>query len=298
MRGKITLLIALLMLSATLVAAEPRLSNLDVHTTTTSYGDILHVSYTLSDTRPLGRITTHTYLPGAIDHKTIETSAHTYRYQDSFLLPRGYTGERAGFVRIETLHNPTIQQNFLVNPTGMSATPPSITDIPPRQAQLPQDVREAVQGQSLAIVISPEVPNVAQGEWIYWPITLINNENTPVTVQLGVRDVRSWGTYRIDPQPTVTVPANGEYQTYMYIAIDQDAWTGLRSFWITAEHGGVYQEREVALAVLKPAERKVGIPWWVWGGLLLLIILALLITIIVLLSRNNKEEEDEIITYY
>ena len=299
MRGKITLLLMLLVIAATAVVAEPRVSNLDVHTTQSSYGDILHVSYTISDDRPLGRIVTHTYLPGAVDHKTVETTAYRYHYQDAFLLPRGYSGERAGFVRIETLHNPTIQRNFVVNPTGQAALPPSTTTTPPRQSELPQDVRTALQGQPLAIVISPEVPNVAQGEWVYWPITLINNQDTPVTVTLGVDGVRSWGTYRLDPQPTVTVPANGEYQAFMYIAIDEDAWTGLRSFWITAEYNGIYQEREVALAVLKPAEQKSAIPWWVWGGLLFLIILALLITVIVLLARrNNQEEEDDFVTYY
>lgn len=300
MRGKITLFIALLVLSATIVVAEPRLSNLDVQTMPTTYGDVLYISYTLSDDRSLGKITTHTYLPGAIDHKTIETSASTYHYQDSFLLPQGYSGERAGFLRIETIHNPTIHRNFLVNPQGTTATSQFPTTTPPRQAQLPQAVRDAAQGQALAIVVSPEVPNVAQGEWIYWPITIINNQDRPVTVTLGVNNIRDWGTYRLDPQPTVTIGPGEAQESFMYIAIDENAWTGLRSFWIIAEYDGVYQEREVALAVLKPAEDRASIPWWVWGGLLLLVILAVLITIIAVIARknNNSEEEDDFITYY
>lgn len=299
MRGNITLLLALFLLSTALVAAEPKLSNLDVRTTQSNIGDILHVSYTLTDDRPLGRIITHTYLPRAIDHKTVETTARTYHYQDSFLLPPGYGGEQYGFVRIKTTHNPTIQRNFVVNPSGHAQAPQMPTTTPPRQAELPQDVRQALQGQPLAIVISPEVPNVAQGDWVYWPITLINNQDRPVTVQLGVQGIRDWGTYRIDPEPTITVPARGEYQSFMYISIDHDAWTGLRSFWITAEYDGIYQEREVALAVLRPAEQKTTIPWWVWGGLIGLLILALLITIIVLIARrNDQEEEDDFVTYY
>lgn len=292
MRGKITLLLMLLVLATAMVTAEPRVSNLDVRTTQSSYGDVLHVSYTISDDRPLGRISTHTYLPNAIDHITVETAAHMYRYQESFLLPANAQGQETGFVRITPQHHRAIQQNFVVNFEGIvePTTPPR-----PAQPPMPEFRPEA----PLNIVISPEVPNVAQGEWVYWPITLYNSHNEPITVTLGVDGVRSWGTYRIDPQPTITVPAHGQAEAFMYIAIDHDAWTGLRWFSITAHYHGIMQERDVSLAVLRPAERTSTVPWWAWGVIALLILLAVLITLIVLLARRkDREDEDDFVTYY
>ena len=143
-----------------------------------------------------------------------------------------------------------------------------------------------------------------QGDSVYYRTRVVNTQNTQQLVTVGLSDVGSWATYRVDPSPTVLLGPQETYEAYIYLKVDQNARPGITYFDVTAYHDNFFEAETVKIAVLQPMPKKTLIqqvmPWIVLAAIILLA--ALLLT--ALLTRNKKEkkgsggDDDEFITYY
>lgn len=301
MRGQRTILYLVVLLTViTGVSAAPSMQSLQVSPNPAVEGEPITVTYELYDPEGLGLVTTDIYIDNAVSYRISNSAPSTrFTFRETFILPDDFAGQHDVLVRADTADSYPVfgQRDLRVLADGRETT----YNDAPVTGTVVRPARNYVSGTNgVAVIVDPEVPNVLQGEWLYWPITLVNSQNRPVTITLGAEEVNAWGSYRFDPAPTITVPARSETEAFLYIAVDDDAYTGLRYFDITTNYNGVQESREVGMAVLKVAEGNNMPLWAVWLVLIILVLAALIIAIAV--SRRDNEEEggddDELITYY
>ncbi|MFT4250457.1 MAG: hypothetical protein ACMXYD_03790 [Candidatus Woesearchaeota archaeon] len=265
------------------IAMGAQLTQLSVHAPSIQAGEPLTLTYTLVDTNELGRVTTDVYLSQSINHQTVQTvRSNTYKHSQTFILPRDHQAGDEILVRINAPH---------ISPITRSIT------LHPRQATQPMPTAET----GVYVLVDP-VRDVVQGDAVYYRVRVVNTQNRAQQVTVGLSDVGSWATYRVDPSPTALIGPQETYEAYIYLKVDSNARPGITYFDVTAQHNNFYEAETIKIAVLQPMPQKTLIqqvmPWIVLAAIILLA--ALLITAVI--NKRSKKgkggDDDEFITYY
>jgi hypothetical protein len=131
--------------------------------------------------------------------------------------------------------------------------------------------------------------DIDRGEDVIIPVKIINLGDNQATYDLAVNDLGNWGTWRIDPNPRMTLAAGHADTAYLYIQSERvDA--GVKTVELTVTSGKQKTTVPIDLYVRVPKE-KAAVPW---GFLLLqiifiIILLALIIAVIVIALRKPRK---------
>lgn len=124
-----------------------------------------------------------------------------------------------------------------------------------------------------------------RGDTILTPITITNAGERQATYHIAVRSFGDWGTWRIDPAPTLTLPAGHEDTVYLYMKASPEARPGLRTIDLVVTSDGQTTTVPFKVYVRAPVLRG-GNPW-LW--LLIVVLIALLLAALALaLWRANR----------
>ncbi len=101
------------------------------------------------------------------------------------------------------------------------------------------------------VVVDP-IRDVVQGESIYYPVYVTNNNPEVTTVTIGLKGLDDWAIYRVDPYNTITLSPDESKELFIYLKTDDNAPGGVKDFFITAHYDGVEEQKPLRLAVLGP----------------------------------------------
>lgn len=279
-----------LVLLAPLVSAA-QITQMSVHAPSVSQGSEVTLTYTLTDNQPLGRVTTDVFLPAGINHRDSQaTRGDTYSHQQTFVLPHDYRSDDEILVRVQASNQAPITTRIPLQSRNMQV----------QATQQPRIVSET----DIAIIVDP-VRDVIPGDSVYYRAQVYNTGQQAIPVTLGISDVGSWATYRVDPSPTQILRAGESEDFYVYLSVDDDAHPGTKYFNVTATHQDLQESAGVRLAVLQPLQTQTSTNYgpWIIAAAIILVVLALAILIANYYRNDNKprkleEEEDDFITYY
>ncbi len=277
---KYLLPIALILLALPL-AASTQIT--DVHASV--HENQLRISYLLTSDQPLQHVTTDTYIPSLINHQdTQTTNQQTLHYSRTYTLPANHQATDV-HLRVQARNQPAHTLKIPLNQQAPQQPAPTPTQNP------------------LTIEVDP-VRDIIPGDRVYYRVQLTNHAQTTQTTRIGLTDVSSWATYRVDPNPQVTVQAGETKDVYIYLRADQQASPGTKYFDVTAQSPDAYQAATVKLAVLQPLDQQTtsNAPW-----ILLIAGILLVLAAILLLTKRHEpkkpttqggDEEDDFITFY
>ncbi|MBR9700352.1 hypothetical protein GOV11_00625 [Candidatus Woesearchaeota archaeon] len=134
-----------------------------------------------------------------------------------------------------------------------------------------------------------------RGESTMVPLVLWNKGDESATYHVMLEDLQGWGSWRLDPAATITVPAGNEMTAFLFLSTNKDARPGTRK--ITARVTSEGQTVEIPLSVyvrVPYGEREQGSVWplllqmFIVLVLLFLIIAAVIVAIIHIDGRGKK----------
>lgn len=135
---------------------------------------------------------------------------------------------------------------------------------------------------------------VEPGDKAVYPITIINMNGEAKTYHLSVADINHIGTYRIDPDPSFTIPAGKSHTAYLYLQTESFAPIGRNTITIYLESEGKEDSVDVGLRVIKsesaPLKKVLGT---IIQLALILIVLALIIGAGIVAYKKVNEDHDE-----
>lgn len=283
--------ILLIVLAPMAIGVE--LTSMSLHAPSIQQGQPVTLTYTIVGDNALGSVTTDVFLSGSINHKDMtRVSAKRYQHTQTFVLPQTHQENDEVRVRIS-----------VPGETPIIATIPLTRSSSQQQGQVNADIRDpqTFSDQEVVVIVDP-VRDIMRGESVYYRTQIYNTADEAKTVTIGLSDVGSWATYRVDPYPTVRIPANSMHEAYIYLKVDADARPGITYFDVTAHYDQTSEREGVRIAVLQPLQKSTleHLRPWIISAALILLLVALLA---VVLTRNKKKQQkggddDDFITYY
>lgn len=276
------------------LASAAQVTQMSVHAPSISQGEEITLTYTLQHTENLRQVTTNVYLPGGINHQEVtQAQGDTYRHQQSFRLPRDYQPGDEIRVRVQA----TNTQPILLTRALQQQAPQTTTT--PQQTTQPQPLTDGV------VVRVDPVRDVVPGDAVYYRAQVTNLAQAPQPATLGLSDVSSWATYRVDPAPTQLIGPGETTDFYIYLDVDDTAAPGTKYFQVTAsDQATPLDAADVRIAVLKPLEAQASnyAPWIIALAIILLVLAALILLINYYKPTKNHDQggdqDDDFITYY
>ena len=126
------------------------------------------------------------------------------------------------------------------------------------------------------------------------PIRITNLNQNPTSYDIWVERVQDYGTYRIDPDRTFTLPAGADTTRYLVVELEEWAPLGEQRMDIVVAGNGYEERFPIKLHIRKPLTqaRQETIKQAIEVTLILLLFALIIAAIIIAYKKVNQEEED------
>lgn len=124
------------------------------------------------------------------------------------------------------------------------------------------------------------------GETVTFPITLTNLNDQAVTYHLSVEDIRAYGTFRIEPNATLTIPSGKQEHAYVSVQVFENATSGRYSVPLTVRHGNATESLGLGIRVLRDAQTSEEPTFLIY----MLVFLSFLLMIAILFLAQERSE--------
>ncbi|MCF7799142.1 hypothetical protein K9M74_04525 [Candidatus Woesearchaeota archaeon] len=139
------------------------------------------------------------------------------------------------------------------------------------------------------------------GDSVIFPISVQNNANEDKSYVLSVQGVESWGTYTVDPNPTVIVSAGQTKTVFLHVTAN-DGVVGNQIFQLSIESDNEVKQVSLTAAVADNGARSWdGLKKTLEIGLIILVIILILIGLVVGFNKlrgSDDDEDEDAKTYY
>ena len=135
------------------------------------------------------------------------------------------------------------------------------------------------------------------GERTIIPIRVTNLNDNPTHYNIRVERVQDYGSYRIDPDTTFTLPAGADTTRYLVVELEPWAPLGEQQLDIIIAGDGYEERFPIKLHIRKPLtqERAEAIKQAIEVTLILLLFALIIAAVIIAYKKVNQEEDEDIL---
>ncbi|MFH1072814.1 MAG: FixG Ig-like domain-containing protein [Nanoarchaeota archaeon] len=129
--------------------------------------------------------------------------------------------------------------------------PPELQNEP---TALSQNQASAFPALTVDFITSQDLTIGGLGE--FYTITIMNNRNYPQPVRVEVSNIRSWGTYRLDPAANIVINPGESKTMYIFVKPKYDSQPGAHAFKVTLIADEARKELEMSANIFAGTTQK------------------------------------------